>query len=60
MVLLGVSALCGCADPYRNLYEGLQKREGIVNPAAKPAESNVPYDQYKSEREKLRDTHPEK
>ena len=51
--LLSVAVLSGCADPYRNLYQGMQQREGIANPAAKPAENPMPYDQYEAERKKF-------
>lgn len=59
-MLLCIIVLSGCADPYRNLYEGMQKREGIANPVAKPAQDNVPYDQYKAERDRLQDKASEK
>ncbi len=51
-VLLTLGA---CADPYRNLYEGAQHREGRVDQPipARPSEQQVPYDEYKHEREKL-------
>lgn len=58
--LLATVLSAGCADPYRNLYEGMQQREGIVNPAAKPAEKAMPYEQYKDEREKLQHQDSEK
>ena len=51
--------LLGCANrdaAYRNMYEGLKKREEIINPTAqtnKPAELGVSYDQYQVERKKL-------
>lgn len=51
LLMLLSSALLACADPYRNLYEGMQQREGIANPQA-PARESVPYEQYKTEREK--------
>ena len=54
-VLLCIVVLSGCADPYRNLYEGMQKREGTANPLARPAQDNVPYDRYKAERDKAQD-----
>ncbi len=51
-VLLSLGA---CADPYRNLYEGAQHREGRVDQPipARPSDKQVPYDEYKHEREKL-------
>ncbi len=51
--LLSVAVLSGCADPYRNLYQGMQQRDGIANPAAKPAENPMSYDQYEAERKKF-------
>lgn len=45
--------LSACADPYRNLYEGAQQREAIANPHAQPGVPPVPYEQYKTERERL-------
>lgn len=61
MKFIGVLCLlltaCASKDAaYRNLYEGLKQREGIVNPqsqANKPAEPGVSYDQYQVERKKL-------
>lgn len=46
--------LTACADPARNLYEGMQQREGIANPHAQPATKQLDYDQYEAERNKLR------
>jgi hypothetical protein len=62
IVLLG---LIGCADSdaaYRNMYEGLKKREEIVNPTAqnKPAEPSMSYDKYDAERKKLLDKDTQK
>jgi hypothetical protein len=51
IAMLSLVVLSGCADPYRNLYEGMQQRESIANPVAKSAENHVPYDQYKAERD---------
>ena len=47
--------LTACADPARNLYEGMQQREGIANPHAQPATKQLNYDQYEAERNKLRE-----
>lgn len=59
-LLIFLLGLIGCADRnavYRNMYEGLKKREEIVNPTAqsKPAEPTISYDQYEAERKKLLD-----
>ena len=52
--------MSGCADPYRNLYQGMQQREAIANPLAKPADNSIPYDQYQAERDKLQHPNSEK
>lgn len=57
IVCLLVLTACANKDAaYRNLYEGLKQREGIVNPQAstnQPAKSGVSYDQYQVERKKM-------
>lgn len=58
ILLISLLGLMGCADrdaAYRNMYEGLKKREEMVNPAAqsKPAEPAMSYDKYEAERKKL-------
>ena len=60
IIALGIVYLTACADPYRNLYQGAQQRDGIINPAAKPAGPPMPYDQYEAERKKLREKDSEK
>ena len=65
LLLIGLLGLIGCANrdaAYRNMYEGLKKREGIVNPAAqnKPAEPSISYDKYDAERKKLLDKDTQK
>lgn len=52
MILLLLTA---CADPARNLYEGMQQREGIANPHAQPTNTQLNYDRYEAERNKLRE-----
>lgn len=47
--------LSACADPARNLYEGMQQREGIVNPQVHPTNKQPTYEQYEAERNKLRE-----
>ena len=60
IIMPSLVVLFGCADPYRNLYEGMQQRESIANPAAQPAENHVPYDQYKAERDSAQDKSSQK
>ena len=60
IIALGIVYLTACADPYRNLYQGAQQRESVINPAAKPAEDPMPYDQYEAARKKLREKDSEK
>jgi hypothetical protein len=47
--------LSACANPARNLYDGMQQREGIANPHAQPTNKQPNYDQYEAERNKLRE-----
>ena len=53
-------ALTACAEDtvYRNLYEGVKPRElSATQPIpATPREPQMPYDQYKAERDKLQET----
>jgi len=53
IVLLGF----GCVPAekvYRNMYEGLQKREQLVNSAEEPMiKENSSYDAYKRERDEI-------
>lgn len=48
---------CGCTPTdtvYRNLYEGMQKREEMVNPSAEPIPQDaITYDAYKRERDTI-------
>lgn len=65
LLLIGLLGLIGCADrdaAYRNMYEGLKKRDEIVNPTAqsKPAEPSMSYDKYEAERKKLLDKDTQK
>lgn len=46
--------LAACADPARNLYEGMQQREAIANPHATSNAKKMDYDQYEAERNKIR------
>ena len=58
--------LAGCADrdtAYRNMYEGLKKREEITNPTVqsnRSAEPILSYDKYEEERKKLLEKDAEK
>lgn len=55
-ILLAVVALtlAACADPYRNIYEGVQNREHAEHSSERHEEKNMSYDKYKAEREKPR------
>lgn len=50
---LVILLLSACGDPARNLYEGMQQREGIVNPHAQPSSKPLTYEQYEAELNKL-------
>lgn len=53
-LLLLVTLLGGCADPARNLYEGIRNRnDAMRTPAEKAARPSPDYDQYRKEREQL-------
>ncbi len=58
--------LLGCANrdaAYRNMYEGLKKREEIISPTVqsnRPAEPTSSYDKYEEERKKLLEKDAEK
>jgi hypothetical protein len=48
-------SIAGCAKEkiYESMYEGMKKREQIVNPSNEPIPQEQPsYDEYKREREK--------
>lgn len=60
LLLICLFGLIGCADrdaAYRNMYEGLKKREETVNSTAQStsAEPSMSYDKYEAERKKLLD-----
>jgi hypothetical protein len=54
LALASLSA-AGCADPARNLYEGIQMRnESLKTPEERATSPRPPeYDEYKKERDKL-------
>lgn len=56
-VLAFVLLTCGCAPTekvYRNLYDGLQKREAMVNLSEAPiAKETTSYDAYRRERDEI-------
>jgi hypothetical protein len=60
IIALGIVYLTACADPYRNLYQGAQQRDGIMNPTVKPVAPPMSYDQYEAEQKKLREKNSEK
>ena len=55
------ASVCGCMrrdTVYRNLYEGMQKREEMVNLGAVPiSQEATTYDTYKRERNTILQTH---
>jgi hypothetical protein len=55
LVLVASLPVTGCANPARNLYEGIQMRNEILKTPEERATSPRPpgYDEYKKEREKL-------
>lgn len=53
LVLTGVIA-ASCADPSRNLYNGIKMRnESMQTPEERAASPTPSYDQYRKERDKL-------
>lgn len=54
-VILVTVLLCGCADFYRNLYDGFRARnEALRHPAGDNRPAMPDYDTYQREREKLK------
>lgn len=52
LVLLTALLLAACADPYRNLYDGIQNNNDVKRSPNERAISPTPgYDEYKKERE---------
>ena len=59
LLLLLILGISGCATDWsRNLYEGMrQQREAVPDPTAtQPAPRNPDYEQYRRERDALKDT----
>lgn len=53
-LLLSVLVLSACADPARNLYEGIKSNNDARRTPGERAITPAPsYDEYKKEREKL-------
>ncbi len=52
LILLTALLLAACADPYRNLYDGIQNNNDAKRSPSERAISPTPsYDEYKKERE---------
>lgn len=58
-MLLFLSFVAGCEKDrvYKSIYEGMKNREKIVNPSSDLTHQEQPsYDEYKRERENLKDS----